>query len=435
MNRSAKLITWKDARQRISNVYKEFADTIDKDSPNDDYKLLEVDYIYGDLFVKNGTARIPNKDGKLITINQSENKKILKDFSYSDMPLFIIVENDSELFIDQNKKITPLNLISPKGNNYCKSGIINGTYEAMDYIIGRQLKYDWTFSSGARSIITLPKISDAKGLKKIYNEYATDPTLIINTMQDHWLLFKSIAQSPTLKQKWKNKIIFFSKKWLDNKNTQFRDFLIKTAWEQIHYLTSITRFNFSWNKYFEILSTMGFKPSPYIISQLKHIFSIINSDYQAFTPDNSQQSAPINEIQKALINTYELREYYPTIMTTSKASLHQPIYYSLQISSALEGTATKSNVTTFIVDIKEIKTAIENIKRNIENEKNTIHETLNKTQLDFIRVEKDRHQELLLSSELPKNDPRFTIPKTHKNRKFCHNSQFFRGCVKITQSK
>ena len=58
--RALSIVTWKDIRKEVLAVNKELGDIIDGIDPGDDYKFIKSEYLYGDIFIKNGEARLPS---------------------------------------------------------------------------------------------------------------------------------------------------------------------------------------------------------------------------------------------------------------------------------------------------------------------------------------------------------------------------------------
>jgi hypothetical protein len=436
--RSATIVTWKDVRNEILRVNKEIATLIDAIDPDDSYKLIKTEYLYGDLFVRDGVAQLPAADNNLYpVINPNVDHEITKALTYQEMPLFIILENASEVFIEAGIRAVPLNLFYEGG--------ICGIYETMDFMMDIPVKYHWTFSAGSRSIAMLPKITDTSKLKKLYTAYNIPNALLVKGLLDHWELFKYVAQSSRFSQPWKNKIVYFSEKWFNNKHNSvawrnFKDYLIKNAWQQIQFVNSKAQFNWQWRKYAEAISLRRLRPAPYLLDQLKHLFSISRGDYPAFKViDNSQKAAPTMHLQKALVDAYGLHEYLPTLIHAFPLTYlptGESVYYSLSLPTLLEGSSTKGHSATTISDLRIIKFLIENLRSHFSNiySKSTDENfIINKTKFEYYHVEKDQCGEIQTSENLAKIDPAFVRDKKNfPQSNFCTSSQFFRGCIRIT---
>jgi hypothetical protein len=440
LSRSAVVKTWKNVREEVAEVNKEFAALVDAIAPDDSYKFLQVEYLYGDLTVVEGFAQIPDENDELSPINSKYvDKKIRQEFGYKNLPLFFILDKSNEVFIDNGLRAIPLNLYY-KGN-------ICGTYEMMDYMTGLPSDYRWHFSAGSRTTIMLPGITNNIGLRRVYADYHINSSLLINGMNDHWNLFGAIAQSKHFEQPWKNKVLYFGKKWFDSKNDSkswvaFRNYLLKQAWQQAQYSINKVNFNLVWEKYAEAITRRRLKPEPYLLFQLKHILSLVRDDYPGLVPtDHSQEAMPTNGLKNAFINTYLLQQYYPTIMHARPhiyLKPDQPIYYSLSFPTLLEGSPLKKSSSTTRYDLRKMKILIETLQAYLSRE-GIEDKIVNKTEFDYFHTEKiDKHEEIRHCSAIFTEDSSFEkgeLSPLSPNRKFCSNSLFLRGCIRMTPKK
>ena len=277
--------------------------------------------------------------------HNSVNKEVQNILNYNDMPLFLTLHNDNEVFLDTGKRIIPLNLFH--------KGHLSGVYEAMDFITNLKSKPIWSYASGSRTIMMLPKITDRTGLKRLRALYHIPSTVQVKHLSNHWELFKYIAQSKQFDQKWHNTLLFFGKKWLAQNDSspewrKFREYLITQSWHEAHMVIDKIKFSLSWEKFAEAISLRRLQPSHYLIDQMKHIISIAAGNYPAFRPvGTSQESAPIAGLQKAFVDVYALRNYLPTILNVCSLRDQylnpQYVYYSLAFSTVLEGHSTEEN--------------------------------------------------------------------------------------------
>lgn len=439
-DRAVSLMTWKAIRNEVKAVNPNLAAIIDQIDPNDAYKFVKAEYLFGDTIVKAGVVQIPCEDNQLVPITSSAiNKGIRQELAYKFMPLFLILNKSSESFISRKNSAIPLNTFFP--------GMLCGTYEMMDFLTELPSGYNfWNFSAGARSIITLPKITDQKGLKRLEIEYDLRSSLFIRDFHDHWDLFKALAQSKQFEPIWKNSVLYFGKKWLDNKNDspawrKLKDYLTKQAWEQSLYVIvkmGLFSLSFVWGKYAEAIIERRYKPPMHVLDQLKHILAISKAAYPGLKPaDNSEEVAPIMGLKKALIDVYALRDYLPTFMHATEYNIKSdlPVYYSLSFPTMQEGSPLKRDSSTIMIDLQKIKLLMDAMKKSILCDNDT-DEILSGSDFDFFHTEKDRAEMIRLSTDISKEDPRFLVDqKLYPDRSFCSASQFFRGCVRIKPKK
>lgn len=430
--RELSIVTWKDVRSDVSKVNKELSEIIDAISPGDDYKFVKASYLYGDVFVKHGEAQFPVNDDLTPLSHYSVDKAIQKELFYSPLPLFLVLEKNNEFFFDTGKRIVPVNLFG--------KGSLSGIYEAMDYMMGRKPKPIWNFSAGSRSIFMLPKITDKSGLKKLLMAHGIPATIRINKLSDHWEAFKYIAQSKNLTQHWQNSVLFFGKKWLDNKHNskewnRFKDYLLRIIWEHANYAIDKIKFNVNWESFAEVISSRRLQPKPYMIDQVKHLLAIVDGNFPAFAViDNAQESAPTDCLQNAFIDSYGLKQYLPTLMYACmpQSSTIKPsyVYYSLSIPTVLEGSPLKKNTSTIVSDLREIKLLVETLKNHYANVKT--NRIIQNTEIDYFHYERDICNQIRTSDNIPIEDNSFLGDKNiFPSRDFCPTSPFFSGCIRI----
>ncbi|OGT06554.1 MAG: hypothetical protein A2103_03145 [Gammaproteobacteria bacterium GWF2_41_13] len=433
--RNVCLTTWSEVRDAVYSVNKELAEKIDAANPDSSYKFVKIDYLFGDIPVKRGVIQIPSSTGQLFPITSDEiDKKVKQEIFYRNSPLFLMLTKGQEVFIDTGHRIIPANFFD-KGSLCC-------TYEAMDYMTNIPSDYNWSFASGSRSIFMLPKITDKAGIKRVCTEFNIPRTMLVHELSDHWGLFKSIIQSDQFKQPWKNTILCFGKKWLDENNDSegwkaLRKFLRNQIWAQAHIAIIRVKFGIQWEDYAEAIISRRLKPKPYILDQLKHILSIASGDYPAFIPiDNSQEAIPSKELEKIFIDVYGLKEYMPTLMLPYPLHLlhaNQPFYYSLSHATLLEGSPLKKDTSTIMIDQREIKLLFETLNDYLVYRKEQRDAIINQTKIEYFHTEPDKSGEIMPSSKIPETDPYFFKDRKFANNKtFCATSQFFRGCIRIT---
>ncbi|EKE01845.1 MAG: hypothetical protein ACD_21C00035G0005 [uncultured bacterium] len=433
--RELSVVTWKDVRADVLSVNKELGEIIDAINPGNDYKFVKASYLYGDVFVKKGEAQFPVNNDLAPLSHHSIDKKIQTELLYSPMPLLLMLNKNNEFFFDTGKRDVPINLFH--------KGSLSGTYEAMDYMMNRKPMPIWNFAAGSRSILMLPKIADKFGLRKLRTVYDIPATDTIKQLSDHWEVFRSIAQSKNFTQHWQSTVLFFGKKWLDNKDCskeweQFRNYLLHTIWDHAHYAIDKIKFNIYWESFSRIISARRLQPKPYLIDQVKHLLSIVVGNFPAFTVmDDSQESAPTKCLQQAFTEVYELKEYLPTLMHAcmSQDSVIKPnyVYYSLSIPTILEGSPIKKTSNTIVSDLREIKLLIETLKNQFKPNANfEINKFAQGIKIDYFHYKKDECNQIRASDDIPLEDNSFLKDReAFPERDFCPNSPFFSGCIRI----
>lgn len=425
------LKTWKEIRKDVINVNPHLADIIDQIDPSDKYKFVEATYLYGDIIINNGVLQLPENNDTLFPLKTFNAKNSIKDLlSYSDIPLFLTLEKDCEVFIDTGDRIVPLNLFH--------KGSLLGLFESMDFIFGRHSTAKWSVTAGSRSIIMLPKITDNLGLRRLRMHYGISSTTRLKSLSDHWNIFVTIAKHNKFEQPWHNKILFFSREWLTNKDNfpgwnKFRDYLLCQAWNQAQFSIGMIELSLNWEKFAAAISSRNLKPRPYLSDHVKHILSVAMGNFPSFiTMDDSQQAAPKIGLQKSFTEVYMLRDYLPTIMHCCSLEdiRSKPVYYSLSFPSLVEGSPLSNTSSTIMLNTRDVKLLIDTLKKyhTLSCPENFI----SNIEFDYFHVERDICNEIRSSTDIIKEDPIFERDiKLFPDRVFCSTSQFFKGCIRI----
>ncbi len=426
-------LTWQDARAEVKQVNPELAAIIDKISPDKRYKLIKVTYHFGDLIVKDGVLQVPFINNELSAITSRDLSKNLRSaLNYSTIPLSLLLTKSSEVFVQDDARIIPLNMLSP--------GQLFGTFETLDYIFERLSKPIWNVSAGARSIFMLPKITEASGFKRLRNRYNISLNTRLKYLNDHWHVFKQIAAHEDFPQCWTSKILFFSKEWLmikknDSHWFEFQRYIFQQGWYQSQYAINKIQFGLFWQLFIKAINNRNLKPTPYLADTLKHLLLIATGGAPAFrVADTSQLAAPIESLQKAFIEIYQLKAYLPTVVYPHLLDIRkdlQAVYYSLALPTLLEGTPNNNkNTTTLMLDIKDIKLLIETLLRELQPEQNLIPNI----EFEYFHSDEDKYGEIQSSKLIPELDPNFLIDtQTFPDRIFCSTSSFWKGCIRISK--
>jgi len=426
-----KEVFWENIRDKVRSINLQLFNIIERISPDKRYPLIKADYNFGNMIVKDGIASIPNDEGVLTAITHPNfPSKIKEQLSYSPIPLFLVLENASEVFVETTSRVIPLNIFYP--------GKLLGLFESLDYLVGRKSTSKWCVSAGARNLFTLPKINEESGFKKLKIAFNLDSNMKPRYLSDHWNIFSKIAQHKNFNCPWKNEVIFFTKNWFTNasKDTEwliFRDYIFKNAWYQAQFAISKIGLNLSWEDFSAAISARKLKPIPYLMDHVKQLMLIAAGRMSGFrAADNSNQAGPLHELQQVLIDIYTLKKYFPTIMhlCSIESETHLPMYYSLSYPTLLEGLPfNHSSNSTLMIDLRAIKHILDTIKPLFKKIENSVW---SEAEFEFFHVESDKYNEILKSEQLCSIDKQILIDSIDgTNKEFCTTSQFWRGCIRI----
>ena len=434
--RRLEVVTWPDVRAAVSTINHELAQIIDEISPNNDFKLIKASYLYGDLIIDNGILNLPDDYGILHRVDDNNVSEIIRhDLTYQNIPLFLTLKNDNEVFANTGSRVVPLNLFH--------QGSLLGLFETINFIYGKIASSKWCVSAGARSIVMLPRISDNNGLGRLRLQYNIPLTIDLKTTRDYWDLFAAIAKSPHFTQPWQNEILFFTKNWLtalnDPKWARLKEYIYQQGWKQAQFSIGKIESSLRWEVLAETIATRNLKPRPYLADHVKHLFSIATGGAPAFRPTCGNQAiAPIQGLQDALLNVYQLRDYIPTIMCIAPLKNHidsKPLYYSLSFPTLLEGSPIDKSTSTIILDLRNIKLLIDTLT-HYGNGNSLLKSSMTpRICFSYFHPEHDKRGEIRSSSEIFLDDESFNLgQQLFPDRKLCDTSLFWRGCIRIIVS-
>lgn len=420
-----KKIYWNEVSETVQQLNQELASICAQLEPNHDYYLYEITYPYGSCIVDKGVFNLPKTDGTLIPISDKQVPKEMKnDLDYCKIPLSLLINNDSEVFIDATDRIVPLNFFSP--------GELFGVFESISALNGTITDPIWSVTAGARSVFFLPKISNKLShgrIKKTYGILHSAP----HSLLEQWSVFKEIYSKVGSVKTWNTKILVFPRKWVNSDSVEIswlklQKYLFKIGWDQAQILRDSVHFGLLWASFSKIISNKALKPSPYIVDTLKHIISIANGSGVGFKPATDESALPVKALQEVYVNCYQLDHYIPTIMQPCKLNCveNDILYYSLAFPTTLESSPIIKNAPSIIEDEREIRMLLNIFMKEIKSDK-TI-------QYNLFHTNVDKFGEISNSKEIIVRDSRFGAYKQSSSRKFCATSTFFRGCIQIAKN-
>lgn len=427
--RKMSFVKWADVRDQVIAVNASLVEIIDQISPKDQPHLVEIDYLYGDTVVKHGQLQIPNKNNILVPVKDSDAPKdIINALSYQGIPLFFILTNDNEVFVNSGARCIPLNLFH--------QGSLLGLFETTNYLFNRPNEAVWSVSAGARTICMLPKISDDLGVKRLSKYYGFSTVLKLKKITDHFEVFKAIANSNNFSQRWINKLLFFTNKWLDKKfivkYPAFKDYIFQQCWLQAQFSLEQVKLNLMWERFSEMTVLKNLNPGQFLTNQAKHLLNIAAGNLPSLRPTaKSQSEAPIIGLQKAITEVYGLKNNMPIIVSICRKypGKNQPLYYSLSYPTIFEGSPFKKGFSTIKENLRNLKILMEVFQQCRVNQLEK--SLLNNKKFEYFHVEEDPHKELLLSSSIIDNEDFCIYKKLFPKLEFPYASYFWNGCIRI----
>ena len=363
---TTEIISWKDIAPQIREAAPALAKLIDAIDPGDQYPLIKATYLFGDSILKEGKLQLPHTLGNPLPLDHKNLDPILhENLSYSSIPLGIILNNESEVFLEEAPRTIPLNILGP--------GQLFGTFELIDFMLKEESCPIWNMTAGLRSVFMLPKINEASGLKRLRARYLLPSDIQIKSLWDHWSVFKAIARD-TSSTPWKSDIIFFSRPWFSQRNkpnekwSHFYDYFFQHAWKQAQYAIHEFKFGYFWQKCINTISMRNLKPSAYAINTIKHLWAIATGVAPGFRMVDSPSSVPLLALQQAFIEFYRLENYWPTIMGgIASENINHPLYYSLAMPTLFYGPIASDQAPSLMAELRMIQVIMDVLRKGLSD--------------------------------------------------------------------
>jgi len=339
-------IKWSDARDEVYLVNPEFADKCDSINKFNKYSLFKIQYPYGASIVNKGEFCLPTIDGKTISIKDKKVPEYLKNkLTYSCIPLSLVLNNSSEVFVKIQNRIVPL--------NFFESGELFGLFELMNVLTHTFVPDTpiWNVSAGARSTFMIPSISDNIGHNRIKKKYNLNVDRPQNFLEQ-WQIFVDIAKHNTNKNSWNNTILVFSNEWFEQQDTigyiELYKYLVNQCWQQFQLIEYFTEFSLLWSLFTQEINNRNLKSRAYLIDTVRHLILTAKGCGIAFKPSIDDIALPRKLIQEAYLENYNLKNYIPTIMQPTKFTKDSKVYYSLSFPTLFDNSPYFRNSPSII---------------------------------------------------------------------------------------
>ena len=301
----------------------------------------------------------------------------------------------------------------------------------------------YSVSSGARSLIMAPKITDTESHKRLKEKFslrAVSP----RTLFDQWNVFVELAkQAP---KPWESKILFLNSKWLEPKNKnlawlKFYSFLQNRAWQHTEYARYKSVFEVNWKNFIQTLQNKDEEFDPYLIETLRHLIFVGQGILPAFgAVGHDEIHGPINFLMTAYIKNYGLKNYVPTLLAPchfNRTYKDSPVYYSFQNPTLLDSIPKMKSFSSAVDDMRNFKHLMEYFEDEVLGKKfnfgnGHLYQISKKHSLISFTVKciLTRYKNLVrLCQQLILN--LLYVPEG-TGRQFASKSSFFRCCVRIS---
>ncbi len=432
-----KKLTWKDVRKDVLKVNSGFVEQIDKIDPSDEFILYKISYPFGSKIIQDGVLQLPNKDGNLVSANDSQiDEDIKENLSYtSDMPIGLPLNRCLELYWMMGGQTIPFILMNP-GRIFSLWDLLQPTH-----IPSNQGKM-WQIMAGARSLMFLSKTSSEEGYRRIkqaFNLHSRTP----NNLLDQWSLLRDLANSKHFDQDWSCDVLFFTKKWIDRFNSQdhvwkaLKTYFLEVAWMETAFLRTQASYDVVFSR---ALAEKNLRPNPYLVDTVRHLYLIGRGCHAGFKVATDDIAAPVSQFQKIFSEVYRLRAM-PTMVhlgIINQENPNEPIYYSLESPTLINFSPKSRKASNKMNQLREIrhiqKLTTDYILSNKLGVENTpIYDFFNNISYEYYHSDVDKFKELRFSTEIPRlDDALIKEAKKFPNLPFCNASMFLRGCVRIS---
>lgn len=412
-------ISWEVASDIIAPINPKLAELINALSVSKKYPLIRLRQTFGDIIVNHGNVSLPDK--------------FAAEIAYSTIPLFMSIDKHLEVFVENNERVIPLNII--------KEGELVGLFETVDSLLSNRSPAPWCVSVGSRTLCMLARITDQLKYQKLAFKYSgLTHQRRITMLQDHWHLFKALANSSEFGTDWHTDILIFTASWFDRKKNDSKewqklyDYIYEQAWGIAKFAFFHVNIELQWENFIAAISHRRLKPNPYIADTIKHLCMLNLSKLPGFIPvNNTQKLMPDRELKRIFVEEYDLQKYKPTIMHAAPLDTinkDQSIYYSLAYPTLLGGSPSASTNKTRMMDLRDIMVCLDTIfKANDDS-------FLQPMQFNYFHADKDQHNMVQSSNTLPSYDQKLVqYDKNYADREFPAVSQFWNGCIALRQTK
>ena len=322
-------VLWGEVSDLVKQANLQLWELINSIKPGADLPLFLANYHYGDYIFEKGKIRFPFEKNTLLGLDALP-ERMKHSLNRNKIPLGLILNKSVELFSGYDEKVEPLTIL--------KAGRLIGLFElfAANSMDVTQLN----ISAGVRTAFLLPNVLDSTHHKKLVNIYQAPEH--INSVFDHWDIFKKIANYRFHNRYWLCDVLFFSNVWLEKISqaetlpwSQLKNYFFEQAWRHTISLSHVYNNCCLKNCLLQLMSDHKSVASDYMLEIVKYILLVQQGYAPGFqVSDGSEQYLPERVIQDAYIQDYKLRTYLPVIMHAAlwdQDNNKFPLYYSLNL--------------------------------------------------------------------------------------------------------
>ncbi|MDF1795369.1 MAG: hypothetical protein P1U63_02400 [Coxiellaceae bacterium] len=435
--------TWSNVRDRVKKVEPEFTKLVDSLNPNKKFPVFLAYFPYGALKGDTISSFIPLVEGGHYRLSDPSAPQAIKKhlgYGIGSSPFGMVLEKNFEYYFDlKQRSITKPQKIATPGTFFPIDRLFNNIY-------GRVYSPNGLLSatSGSRSAFMLPSVSRDLNHSYLQRDLGITSDVPMTPYQ-HWEIFKEITTSPEIQCDWRSCLIYFSENWInkimnDDAWLKLRAYLYEKAWCDSAYSRCSDKYYdliFS-----EIRHNRNLRLTPHMNNLVRHIFKILLGKAVGYSPLTNDNSLPLDTIQKAYVDSYSLKNYWPTIMAPDTFILEKtkhPLYYSLQHTSSASTQVNTTAITNTLAELRELKRILRIYFDELSTPDSICSDTIlnditKSIKLSYFHNKHDQHRSIQSSKLILDNDARFKKISPNLKQKgaiFSSDAPFLRGCISM----
>lgn len=430
---------WPEVRDKVAKLDPNFARLVDELNPDKTFPVYLAYYPYGALISDTESPYIPTSKGVQRLTSPNVDGDVMKHLGYGkdSLPMGMVLEKELEYFIELKEAGITIPWLIYKPGAFFPFSTILGQNSRRSYAPNSVL----ITTAGVRSTFMLPNIgciSNHINLQRDFNVKKPAP----KSLYDHWHVFKEIVNSRSIKSDWRCCVVFFSEKWLkklytDKSWLSLKSYLLELAWHRFEYDRNRIYYDIAFSV---MQKKRNLKPNPYLADTARHLFSIALGCAPGYAPALNEESLPVNALQTAFLESYNLKRYIPTIMRAANYNFENdklPIYYSLQHPSTYMFSPKSRKASSTLFEMRELNHIMQIFSEELSNENAICSDTiLNKVaksvKFSYFHNELDGHKIIYPTTEITARDASFHPgPNWPTNAIFAEDAKFLRGCISI----
>lgn len=441
--------TWEQVKEQVKKTAPDIYEGIENISPavDDSFKLYIAEYPYGAMIVdENGEFNIPCGDD-IVSIKSAVVPEEIKEqfgYNYPNIGLGLILNGSLELsrwvsstVTDQAERFNPFEVFD--------SGNIIALNAVLDLPHHFQLSSFWRIYSGCHTAYMLASIGNAKKFEKI-REHFEIITPLPSKQNQHWKLFRDIANSQKFQTHWCSRVLFFGNKWIQGNSNNllpFRACLLERMRKNTVHLRNKAYPLKIWQDFIPYIKQRNKKADNFILNHVRYLLdAAFGSELSFKIAEPNSDRGPFYEIAQAFEQIYDLNSMPLILHANSYSSSVEPFaYITTQLNPLKIQRKNKSHSYYLQSDFKEMKEVLNYFKDFSERYFSSILKSqieiynANDYQFDFYSAHPDEKYGVKNVSDIFQDDRAFEFWSNMRYNNVYGRNTFARVMVRISRSK